>query len=348
VLHTGQAQIRGGRFAAESAITRCARLGALAHGGQILVSNATADLLADELPPEVAVVPLGLHRLRGLGRPERVFQLSHPAMPARFPPLRSLDMLPNNLPAQLTSFVGREAELAELGRLVDRTRMVSLVGAGGCGKTRLAAQVAADVAEAHPDGVWWVDLAPLSDPAQVPQAVLAAMGIGDTRGRDASERLTVFLADQRVLLVLDNCEHVVAAASGLLDSALRACPNLVALATSREPLGLPGELVWRVPPLSLPAQGETLGVGRLDAYDAVRLFIERAVAALPSFQVDNDSAPTVADICSRLDGIPLAIELAAARVRTLSLDRVRDALTDRFRLLTGGARTVMPRQQTLQ
>jgi predicted ATPase/class 3 adenylate cyclase/DNA-binding CsgD family transcriptional regulator len=347
-LHSAEAQLRDERFYVGPSLARCARLRALAHGGQVLISNSTAELLGDGLPEHMELVPLGVHRLRGLGRPERVFQLSHPGLPSGFPPLRSLEVLPNNLPTQLTSFIGRDDELAELGDIVGRTRLLTLVGSGGCGKTRLAAQVAADVSEAHPDGVWWVDLAPLSDPDGVPRAVLAVLGIGDSRGRGPVDRLTAFLADQRVLLVLDNCEHVIASAAELLGIVMRTCPNVVAMATSREPLGIPGELVWRVPSLSLPPAGDDIGIARLGAYDAVRLFIERAVAVAPSFQVDNDSAPTVAEICSRLDGIPLAIELAAARVRTLSLHRILDALADRFRLLTGGARTVMPRQQTLQ
>jgi predicted ATPase/class 3 adenylate cyclase/DNA-binding CsgD family transcriptional regulator len=347
-LHTAEAQLRDERFYVGPSLARCARLRALAHGGQVLVSNTTAELLADGLPEQVDLLPLGVHRLRGVGRAERVFQLSHPALPSRFPPLRSLEMLPNTLPTQLTSFIGREPELAELGNVVGRIRLVTLVGSGGCGKTRLAVQVAAEVGEAHPDGVWWVDLAQLSDPSGVPRAVLAALQIGDSRGRGPVDRLIAFLADQRVLLVLDNCEHVSASAAELLGTVLRTCPNVVAMATSREPLGVPGELAWRVPSLSLPPAGGEVGTALLGAYDAVRLFIERAVAVVPSFRVDNDTAPTVAEICSRLDGIPLAIELAAARVRTLSLQRILEALGDRFRLLTGGARTTMPRQQTLQ
>jgi predicted ATPase/class 3 adenylate cyclase/DNA-binding CsgD family transcriptional regulator len=346
-LHTGEAGLRDERYYFGPTIIRCARLRALAHGGQVLISNTTADLLADGLPAGTALVPLGVHRLRDLHRPERVFQLSHPALPVDFPPLRSLDVLPNNLPTQLTSFVGWEAELAELCPLVSEHRVVTLVGAGGCGKTRLAAQVAADVAGAYPDGIWWVELALVSDSDLVPRAVMSALGLGDTRGLDPLAGIAGYVGDDRMLLVVDNCEHVLAATAALLDALLRACPCLVALATSREPLGVGGEVVWRVPPLSLPPTDEESAEVML-ASEAVRLFVDRALDARPGFRVDRDNASTVGAICARLDGIPLAIELAAARVRALSPQRILDGLADRFRLLTGGARTSVARQQTLE
>ena len=346
-LHTGEAQLRDERYYTGPSIIRCARLRALAHGGQVLISNTTADLLAEALPDGAALLPLGVHRLRDLRQPERVFQLIHPSIPVRFPPLRSLDVLPNNLPAQLTSFVGREAELAELDKLLGPQRLVTLVGAGGCGKTRLAAQLAAEVAEAYPDGVWWVDLAPLTDPGLVPRAVMGALELLDTRGLDPLERITGYLRHRRVLLVLDNCEHVLASTAALVDGMLRGCPDLAALATSREALGVAGESAWRVPPLALPADEEPSAETIL-ASEAVRLFLERAADARPGFVVDASGAATVAAICARLDGIPLAIELAAARIRSLSPQRVLDGLAHRFRLLTGGARTAVARQQTLE
>ncbi len=349
-LHTGEAQLRQERYYIGPTIIRCARLRALAHGGQVLVSGSTGDLLTGDLPEGATLVHLGIHRLRDLRQPERVFQLSHSMLPSAFPPLRSLDALPNNLPVQLTGFIGREAELGELETLAGEHRLVSLVGAGGVGKTRLAAQLGAEVAESHPDGVWWVELAQVGDPDLVPRAVLGALGIGDDRGFEPLDRISAYLGGTRTLLVLDNCEHLLAAVAQMIDALLRACPHLSIVATSREPLGVPGEVVWRVPPLSLP--GETAGTedpcDLLLGSEAVRLFVDRALEARPAFRADAGNAATLAAICAHLDGLPLAIELAAARVRSLSPERILGGLADRFRLLTGGARTAVARQQTLQ
>jgi predicted ATPase/DNA-binding CsgD family transcriptional regulator len=253
-----------------------------------------------------------------------------------------------HFPLELTSFIGREAEVAELGPMVARSRMVTLVGSGGCGKTRLAARVAMEAAPRHSDGLWWVDLAPLSDQVFVPQAVLTALGLLDTRGLEPLDRISRFLGYRRILLVLDNCEHVLGSTGALVDGILRACPNLTTLVTSREPLGVPGEMVWRVPPLSLPQEGDEESLDRLLASEAVQLFVERAAEARALFRLDGGNAAAVAEICARLDGIPLAIELAAARVRALTPQHILRGLSDRFRLLTGGARTAVARQQTLQ
>jgi predicted ATPase len=332
-LHTGDAQIADGRYSAVAAISRCARLRALGHAGQILVSGTAADVLADGLPPGVGLLPLGEHRLRGLQRPLRVFQLAHPDLRALFPPLRSLDTLPTNLPAPLTGFVGRVNERAELIVLLAEHRLVTLAGPGGSGKTRLAAQSAADVADGFPDGVWWVDLAPVADPAMVPWVVLAALGLGDDRGLDPVERIVGYLAAGRVLLLFDNCEHVLGPTSTAVDRLLRACPAVAVLATSREPLGVPGEVVHRVEPLS--------------ESESVELFVERALEARPAFSLDESNAPVVTAICARVDGLPLAVELAAARIRALTPERVLAGLDDRFRLLTGGT-DGLGRPQTLQ
>jgi predicted ATPase/class 3 adenylate cyclase/DNA-binding CsgD family transcriptional regulator len=347
-LHTGEAQVRDELYYVGPSIIRCARLRGLAHGGQVLISTTTADLLADGMPPSAALLPLGSHRLKDLRQPQRVFQLAHPALPSEFPPLRSLDALPNNLPAQLSSFVGREGELDELAALLPDHRFVTLVGPGGVGKTRLAAQVAAHASEDHPDGVWWIDLAAVSDPEFVPMAVLGALGLGDARGLSPLERVVTYLARQDALVIFDNCEHVVTAASQSIAAVLSECPKVTVIATSREPLGVTGEVTWRVPPLSLPDADDEPSVDRLLRSEAVRLFVERASEARPAFRVDTGNAAAVAAICVRLDGIPLAIELAAARVRALSPQRILDGLGDRFRLLTGGARTALARQQTLQ
>jgi predicted ATPase len=295
-----------------------------------------------------ALRDLGAHRLKDLQAPERVFQLVHPALPAAFPPLRSLDALPNNLPRQLTSFVGRERELAQVRRLLAAAPLLTLTGVGGCGKTRLALQAAADALEAYPDGVWLVELAPLADPALVPQAVAAALGVREEPGRPLAATLTDALTPKRLLLVLDNCEHVLEACARLADALLRACPRLRVLATSREALGIGGETAWRVPSLTLPDAEHPPPIGALLQAEAVRLFIDRALAVRPTFRVTDANAPAVAQICRRLDGIPLAIELAAARVRVLPPGQLLARLEDRFRLLTGGGRTALERHRTLR
>jgi predicted ATPase/class 3 adenylate cyclase len=347
-LHTGEAQQRDeGNYFGQT-IIRCARLRAIAHGGQIVVSRTTRDLSLDRLPEDVQLVDLGVHRLRDLGRPEQVFGLVHPELPAEFPPLRSLQSMPTNLPSELTSFVGRQHELTQIGQLLGQIRLLTLTGAGGCGKTRLALQAAADALDSYPNGVWWVELAPVEDPALIPAAVISALGLREAPGRSLLDMLVEYLAARQVLLVLDNCEHLVEACAALVDALLRGCASLTVLATSRAPLGVPGEIAWRVPSMAVPAEPLRQPIESLRQFDAVSLFIDRAQQVRPNFAITADTAPAMAQICSDLDGIPLAIELAAARVRMMTLDQICRALRDRFHLLTGGARTVMARQQTLQ
>jgi predicted ATPase/class 3 adenylate cyclase len=346
-LHTGEADLRGGDYYG-AAVNRCARLRAIARGGQALVSQATHELARGAPPAGIGFADLGEHRLRDLAAAERVFQLTASGLPDDFPPLKSLDALPNNLPLQLTSFVGREREQAEVRRLLTTARLVTLTGTGGCGKTRLALQVGAELADAFADGVWFVDLAPLADPALVPQTVAAVLGVHEVAGRPLLQTVADHLRGRELLLILDNCEHLLDACAQLADALLRACPRLRILATSRELLGVAGESAWRVPSLTLPDARQPPAAASLTQYEAVRLFIERAVAALPTFAVTNQNAPAVAQLCWRLDGIPLAIELAAARVRMLTVEQIAARLDDRFRLLTGGSRTALRRQQTLQ
>jgi predicted ATPase/class 3 adenylate cyclase len=360
-LHTGEVEAEGAHYFG-APLYRCARLTATAHGGQVVLSGATAELVRDELP-DGRLRDLGAHRLKDLARPERLFQLLHPELPNEFPPLRALDALPHNLPVQLTSFVGRERELAAVREALSACRLVTLTGPGGVGKTRLALQAAADLLEVYPDGVWLVDLAPLADAALVPQAVAAAVGVREIPGRPLLATLTDTLSPKRLLLVLDNCEHLADACAALADAVLRACPNVRILATSRTALGITGEALWRVPSLSLPddlhapaapAAGPAAPEGRADAAgavvrcDAVRLLADRARTVQPAFAVTEQNAATVARLCRRLDGIPLALELAAARLRVLTVDELLRRLDDRFRLLTGGGRTAPPRHQTLR
>lgn len=348
-LHTADAQLRdeGNYFGV--ALSRCARIRGVACGGHTLLSHTTHDLVADRLPDGVELIDCGEHRLRDLGRPERIFALAHPELAPIVPALlRSVDAVRNNLPSQLSSFVGRERELDELRLALGGTRMLTLTGAGGSGKTRLALALAGESLESYPDGVWWIDLARQMDPDLVGEAIAGPMGVKPLPGMTSLQAVCGALGQRRALVVLDNCEHLLEACAQAATALLESCPGVDVLATSRAPLGLPGESAWRVPALALPDEPAREPVESLSQYDAVKLFIERAVKARSNFRVTNETAPMVAQICSDLDGIPLAIELAAARVRMLSLGQIAAGLADRFHLLTGGARTALPRHQTLR
>jgi predicted ATPase/class 3 adenylate cyclase/DNA-binding NarL/FixJ family response regulator len=335
-LHTGEVQLRDEANYIGPTINRTARLRDLAHGGQTVLSATTSDLLADGLPEGAWMLDLGAHPLRDLPRPERVAQLCHADLHNDFPPLRALkNGATQHLPPQFTSFVGRDAEIEEVLKTVGVNRLVTLTGAGGVGKTRLAVQVAARLDGDFADGVWYVDLAPITDPDVVPLAVTRALGLPDQAGRTTMDTLTRVIAGRHMLVVLDNCEHLIDACAALATALLAACPAVTIFATSREPIRVPGEVAWPVPSLSV-------------ADEAIMLFIDRARHVRPDFVVHEANSATVTEICRRLDGIPLAIELAAARVRALSLAQILESLHNRFRLLTGGARTAVRRQQTLR
>jgi predicted ATPase/class 3 adenylate cyclase/DNA-binding CsgD family transcriptional regulator len=335
-LHTGEVQLRDEGNYAGPTINRTARLRDLAHGGQTVLSGATEDMVVDRLPADAWLTDLGTHALRDLPRPERVVQLCHPDLRNDFPPLRTPSIVvSHNLPMQLTSFVGRGAQMTDVEKLLVDNRLVTLTGAGGAGKTRLAVEIAARIAPEFGGGVWYADLAPVTHPGVVPVAVARALGLPDQPGRSTMDTLLRFVRDRQMLVVLDNCEHLLDASAELVAALLGAAPGLMLLATSREPIGVAGEVSWRVPSLSL-------------AHEAIELFVDRAHRARPDFRITDDNTTTVTEICRRLDGMPLAIELAAARVRALSLAEILDGLHDRFRLLTGGARTAVRRQQTLR
>jgi predicted ATPase/class 3 adenylate cyclase/DNA-binding CsgD family transcriptional regulator len=335
-IHTGEIQLRDEGNYAGPTINRTARLRDLGHGGQTLLSGAAEALVLDGLPDDVWLSDLGTHSLRDLPRPERVMQLCHPDLVNDYPPLRvSKAVVSQHLPMQLTSFVGRDDQLTQVRELLNQNRLVTLTGAGGAGKTRLAIQIAGQLSGEFGDGIWYVDLAPITDPDVVPIAVARALELPDQPGRSTMDALLRFVRDRQMLVVLDNCEHLLDASAELVVALLGAARGLTLLATSREAIGVAGELGWRVPSLSL-------------ADESIELFADRARHARPDFTVTDDNAATVAEICARLDGLPLAIELAAARIRALSLTEIVESLHDRFRLLTGGARTAVRRQQTLR
>jgi predicted ATPase/class 3 adenylate cyclase/DNA-binding CsgD family transcriptional regulator len=330
-------------------VHQAARVAAVAYGGQVLVSETAAALVRDWLPPGAALNDLGSHRLKDLGRPERIFQLQAAGLPAEFPPLRSLGnpALPNNLPAQLSTFIGRDREVCDVRALVESARLVTLTGAGGAGKTRLGLQVAAELLDGSGDGGWLVELAAVTNEDAVASAVCEALRLAAQPGRPVLEGLLDALAPQDVLIVLDNCEHLIGGCAKTAEAILRHCPRVHLLATSREPLGIGGETIYRVPSLSLPGPGAT-GPPAPGSSDAVTLFADRARAHGVALAIDEQTGPLVVSVCRRLDGMPLAIELAAARLRSLSLSSLGDRLDQRFRLLTGGSRTALQRQQTLR
>ena len=341
-LNTGEAELREGDYYGQS-VNRAARIMAAAHGGQVLVSQTTARLLEDSLPPAVTLVDLGEHRLRDLARPEHVFQVQHPGLPDEFPPLRSLDSYPTNLPAQRTSFIGHDHDVDAVCAELRDHRVLTITGVGGVGKSRLAVQVAATVLPRFPDGAWLCELASVTDDGTVADVIADAVGVpaGSGPARDA---LPWFLRNRQALLVIDNCEHLLAPVTELVDDILARCPQVVVLATSREALGVPGEQTYTLGTLLPPVGSDAKAVA---ASSAGRLFLERAQAARHDFVLDEENAEAVAQLCARLDGIPLAIELAAARVRSLTPAQILDRLDERFRLLTGGTK-VRGRHQTLR
>ena len=345
-IHTGEAALRDGDYVG-LAVHEAARVSSAAHGGQILITSATAQV-AGVMPADVAAQNLGPHRLKDLEEPIPLLQLIHPRLRREFPPPRSLDARPNNLPVDLSRFIGREHEIAQMLDAITQSRLVTVTGAGGIGKTRLAVEVARELLDRFADGTWFVDLASLTDTQLVGDAIATAMGIrldGD-RSSDAVEIIVDHVRTKRVLVVLDNCEHLVEPCALAAETLLQRCPELHVLATSREPLGLAGEMTWRVPSLAQPTDTDPPDV--ITAADSVQLFVDRARAARHDFELGASDVPAIARICARLDGIPLAIELAAARARSLTCSAIAERLDDRFRLLVGGSRTALPRQRTLE
>ncbi len=346
-LHLGADQRRDNDFYGP-AVNRAARIMSAAHGGQILMSRAVKDRVSGRLPPGIALRDLGAVRLRDLGTAEQLFQVVHPKLRTEYPPLRSMASTPNNLTQQLNTFVGRDREMEQVRQLLANNRLLTLLGMGGLGKSRLSMQVAAIVLEDFPDGVWFVELAALSDPLLVPQAVASVLGVKEEPGGTVPDALAKFVHDKKLLIVLDNCEHVVHECAALVKRLLQAAPQVRTLASSRDSLRIAGETVFHVAPLTAPGVNAEHSVDALLANDAVRLFVDRATAVQPAFRLTEKAAAAVAEICRRLDGIPLALELAAARTRAMPVETIAARLQDRFKLLVSNDRTVLPRQQTLR
>ena len=348
-MHTGPAEFRDSDYFGGT-LNRTARISSAGHGGQILCSQMVADLLREEMP-EVGFVPLGDFRLRNLNRVERIFQIHARGLPAAFPPLRSQQNLPHNLPAAQTSFIGRTGELEQVRELLGKTRALTLLGTGGTGKTRLAIEAGREMLDDFPDGVWLVELATLERDSSLPDAVADVLGVREEPGRSLVETLSSYICSREMLLILDNCEHIIDSVSREATALISCCKNMRVLATSRQALRIPGEVTFPVRPLDAlnvwqRATDRPLSAADIAEFDAVKLFVDRARAVVPDFQLTDENAPDIARICWRLDGIPLALELAAARLRVLSPAQISERLNDQFRLIKGNA--VLPHQQTLR
>ena len=347
-LHTGAADFYQGDYYG-SPVNRCARIRGLAHGGQTLVSNAVAELVRDELPPGVALIDMGTHRLKGLNRPEMVFQLWLPGLPNEFPPLQSTGATPGNLPTPLTPIIGRQREVADVSSLLarDDVRLVTLTGPGGTGKTRLSLEVGQALSDGFPDGTFFIDLAPISDPGLVPTTIAHTLGLREGGGRPPFDSLKEHLASRRMLLIIDNLEQVIAAAP-FMAQLLAAAPQVKTLATSRIPLQIRGEREYPLSTLPVPPQDSTLTPEQLLEYESVCLFTQQAQAARPVFQLTSENAAAVVGICRRLDGLPLALEIAAARIRILPPAALLSRLDQSMKLLVGGAADLPERHQTVR
>jgi predicted ATPase/class 3 adenylate cyclase len=348
-IHTGKAEFMGGgEYQGYLTLSHVQRLMSAAHGGQVLVSLGTWELVRNRIPDEVSLRDMGERRLKDMIHSERIYQIVIESLPGDFPQIKTLDVFQHNLPAQMTSFIGREKEIRDVKQALNQYRLVTLTGSGGVGKSRLSLQVGTQCLADFPDGVWLVELAAVTDPAIILPTILSIFNLREDLQRNALDLLTDHLREKNLLLLLDNCEHLIDACAQTSASLLQACSNLRILASSREALGISGEFTYRIPSLHTPDTGNLPSVEQLSKMDSVRLFLERAVAAKPEFALTQANAPSIGQICGRLDGIPLAIELAASRVKVLSPEQIAARLDDRFRLLTGGSRAALPRQQTLR
>ncbi len=347
-IHSGKAEWNGSDYIGYLTLARTQRVMSCTYGEQMILSNDSYSLISDKTIQNISFRDLGEKRLKDLIEPLKLFQIVSPGLREDFPPLKTLDARPNNLPIQLTSFIGRQQEINHIKDLLKQTHLLTLTGAGGAGKTRLSLQVGADIIDDFQNGVWFIDLAGVIEEALIVQIFLKSMEVSEDPRKNNEDTLIDFLKEKELLIILDNCEHLIEASSKLAEKIISICPNVKIIATSREVLRCSGEITHTISSLSIPDIKEEQTIEKLIQYESVKLFIERAVSVNSKFQVTNKNAPALAEICFQLDGIPLAIELAAARVTVLTLEKIHVRLADRFKLLTGGKRTSLPRQQTLK
>ncbi|MBS1551613.1 MAG: tetratricopeptide repeat protein [Bacteroidetes bacterium] len=347
-IHSGIAEWNGEDYMGYITLARSQRIMSSAHGGQVIISADAYESIDTESITGITCRDLGVRRLKDMVQPVRLFQINSEGLQSEFPPLKTLDARPNNLPVQLTSFIGREKEINNVKSILSKSRLLTLLGSGGTGKTRLSLQTGADMIDEFENGVWITELASLQDPFLLPNAIAETLGLKEQPGMSMENILTEYLKDKQILLILDNCEHLIESCAVLAEKLLQYSPKLKMIATSREALRCDGEIIHKVLSLDHPDPAKKISPKELAKYEAVRLFIERALAVNPNFRVNDDNAQALSQICFQLDGIPLAIELAAVRIRILTLEKICEKLNDRFRLLTGGKRTALPRQQTLK
>jgi len=349
-IHTGNATLEDPKgsspYKGYATLALTSRVMSAGHGGQILLTQDSFALV-DQKIPDVSLKNMGEHNLKDVNRPQQLYQVMAGDLPAEFPPLKTQKTINHNLPLNLTSFIGRDKEINEVKAAIENTRLLTLIGPGGTGKTRLSIQVGNEFITTMPHGVWMVELAPISDPALIPQTVAMVFGLRESPGLPIAEQINDYLRAKQLLLILDNCEHLVEGSADFANGILKGCPQIKILASSREALGVPNESTYRVPSLGLPDKKD-ISLDKVSKFESVQLFTERAKAANPNFELNTKNASAIAQICRRLDGIPLALELAAARAKVLSVEQIAERLDDRFRLLTGGSRTALPRQQTLR
>ncbi|MEO8665670.1 MAG: tetratricopeptide repeat protein [Ignavibacteria bacterium] len=347
-IYRGMAEWNGSDYVGYVTLATVNRIMSSSNGGQILISFSSIDNSETLFPGGITFRDLGERKLKDLNHTVRIYQVISPDLPSDFPQLRTLDIRPNNIPVQLTSFIGREKELSEIKSMLHSLRFVTLIGPGGTGKTRLSCQLGTDVIDEFKNGVWIIELASIKDPSLIYNTIASVLNIREDGSRKLAEIIFTFLKEKEILLIFDNCEHLLGECAEIFQSLLNKCQLLKIVATSREVLRIPGENTYHVSTLSMPEMKNVMSADSVMQFEAIRLFVERATAVKKNFEINDDNASSVASLCRHLDGIPLAIELAAARVNVLSIEKILNNLSNRFKLLTGGSRTSLPRQQTLK
>lgn len=349
-IHSGKAEWNGNDYMGYITLARSSRVMSVAYGEQIIVSQDSYELVNQNSDSEIkySFLDLGIRRLKDVIQPVKLYQIESSGLRENFPPLKTLDSRPNNLPIQLTSFIGFENEIRNIKNLLKKSKLVTILGTGGAGKTRLAIQVSADVIDFYSDGVWLTELASLTDPSNLNQEIMKVLSLKEDPEINPEDSLCNYLKEKETLIILDNCEHIIKDCAIIAEKLLCCCPDLKILITSREALKCNGEIIYRVNSLEAPDPNNKYFPEDLIKFDSVRLFVERALTVNPSFRLNEENAHAIAGICFQLDGIPLAIELAAARIKIMTVEKINERLIDRFNLLTGGKRTALPRQQTLR